>query len=277
MSCKRFIASLLLLCIASFASAAEPKKVLLLSQKRDHPPASHEYHSGVHVLAKCLQGVPGLQVTVVNADEPCPEAPKLIDAADAIVLYLGEGGRWMQLDKKRLEAINKLAARGGGIVGLHWGIGAKDDKYVPRHVELMGGMHGGSDRKYVVKELDVRTVSRDHPINAGVDLKRLDDEYYYRLKFAKQGQVTPLLGNHHRRQRRDDRLGLRAARRRPLLRLRRHALSQELATRRLPPPRRARRPLDAQAARPQSGPAGRGHGRRPEDPRRPVGRRNDRD
>jgi type 1 glutamine amidotransferase len=192
-SCKRFIVAVLLFCFAAFASAAEPKKVLLLSQKRDHPPASHEYHSGVHVLAKCLQGVPGLQVTAANADEPCPDVPKLIDAADAVVLYLGEGGRWMQVDKQRLAAIDRLAARGGGIVGLHWGIGAKDDKYVPHHLELMGGMHGGSDRKYVVKELDVRTVHRDHPINAGVDLKRLDDEYYYRLKFAKQGKVTPLL------------------------------------------------------------------------------------
>lgn len=193
MPCKRLVASLLLLSFATLASAAEPKKVLLLSQKRDHPPGSHEYHSGVHVLAKILQGVPGLQVTMANADEPFPEGPKLIDAADAIVLFLGEGGRWMQLEPKRLEAVNRLAARGGGIVGLHWGIGAKADKYVPRHVELMGGMHGGSDRKYLVKELDVRTVNADHPINAGVELRRLDDEYYYRLKFAKQGKVTPLL------------------------------------------------------------------------------------
>jgi type 1 glutamine amidotransferase len=193
MSCKHFIVSLLLLSFAARASAAEPKKVLLLSQKRDHPPGSHEYHSGAQVLAKCLQGVPGLQVTVADADEPCPDGPKLINATDAVVLYVGEGGRWMQLDPKRLEAINRLTARGGGIIGLHWGIGAKEDKYVARHVELMGGMHGGADRKYVVKELDVQTINGDHPINAGVELKRLDDEYYYRLKFAKQGKVTPLL------------------------------------------------------------------------------------
>jgi hypothetical protein len=78
-------------------------------------------------------------------------------------------------------------------VGLHWGIGAKDDQYVARHLELMGGMHGGSDRKYVVTETDVQVVDRQHPITRGMDNVRLDDEYYYQLKFAKQGKLTPLL------------------------------------------------------------------------------------
>jgi len=194
MSYKRFCVSLaLVLAIVLSGLAAEPKKVLLLGQKRDHPAGSHEYMSGLHVLAKCLERVPELKTTIVKADEPWPEGPETIKQADAVVLYLGEGGRWMQLDPKRLEAISALAARGGGIVGLHWGIGAKDDKYVARHLELMGGMHGGSDRKYVVTESDVQIVDPQNPITRGVPNLRLDDEYYYQLKLAKQGTVTPLL------------------------------------------------------------------------------------
>ena len=139
----------------------------------------------------------------------------------------------------------------------------------------MGGMHGGSDRKYVVKELDVRTVNRDHPINAGVDLKRLDDEYYYRLKFAKQGKVTPLLettidGNAEtiawafERPDGGRSFGFGGMH---------YHKNWQIA--RLPPPRRPRHPLDPQAAGPQSGPAGRGHGRGFEDPRGTVGRSTD--
>ena len=180
------------LIVPAFA-ADEIKTVLLLGQKRDHPPASHEYYSGLNVLEKCLAGVPNLKTQIVVADEPCPAAPALIDKADGLVLYLGEGGRWMQRDEKRLKAVDALAARGGAIVGLHWGIGAKEDKYVARHIELMGGMHGGKDRKYVVTTADVKVAAGDHPIMAGVGDMRLDDEYYYTLKFAKQGKVTPLL------------------------------------------------------------------------------------
>ena len=177
------------------ASAASdgPKRVLLLSQKRDHPPQTHEYHSGVHVLRKCLESTPGLELTTHCADEPWPEGPDLIRQCDAIVLYLGEGGKWAQTDKKRWAAIQALAARGGGIVALHWAIGAKDDKYVPQYVNLLGGMHGGADRKYAFVETDVNVIAPQHPLMAGVELTRLKDEFYYRLKFAKQGTVTPLL------------------------------------------------------------------------------------
>ncbi|MFZ5833535.1 MAG: ThuA domain-containing protein, partial [Planctomycetota bacterium] len=157
------------------------------------PPETHEYYSGLHVLEKCLADVPNLKIVQVEADEPCPQAPELIDQADGIVLYLGEGGRWMQLEEKRREAVERLAARGGGIVGLHWGIGAKDDEYVPFHVKHMGGMHGGSDRTYVMTETDVKIVAPQHPIARDVHLSRLEDEYYYQLKFAKEGTVAPIL------------------------------------------------------------------------------------
>jgi hypothetical protein len=191
---KQWLGSLMLILFAAAGALAEkPKNVVLLGQKRDHPAGSHEYMSGLHVLAKCLEGVPNLRTKICNADEPCPDAPQWLQQADAIVLYLGEGGTWMQLEPKRAEAVDALAARGGGIVGIHLGIAAKKEKYIPRSLELLGGVHGGSDRKWVMTETDVQPVDRQHPILAGVEFSRLDDEYYYRLKFAKQGTLTPIL------------------------------------------------------------------------------------
>ncbi len=195
-----FVAAAAVTFCASVGLAAEagkppqPKQVLLLGMNRDHPPGTHEYMSGLRVLAKCLATVEAVQSTIVNVDQPWPEGNRLIaEQADAIVLYLGEGGRWMQSDPQRLAAIRKLAARGGGIVGLHWGIGAKDDKYVPGHLELMGGMHGGADRKYTITTTQITIVNRQHPIAAGLRDIRLHDEYYYQLKFATRGKVTPLV------------------------------------------------------------------------------------
>lgn len=177
------------------AEGKPPARVLLLGQKRDHPPGTHEYVPGLRVVEKCLRRVGGLEVTVLDVTGPWPDGPERLAQADGIVLYLGEGGKWMQEDPQRWKAVQALAARGGAIVGLHWGIGAKEDRYVPGHLAMMGGMHGGSDRKYVFTETTVTLVAPDHPIARGVEPRefRLNDEFYYRLKFAAEGKVTPIL------------------------------------------------------------------------------------
>jgi len=194
MSGKKIAASLLLvLSAAALARAEGPKKVLLLGQKRDHPPQTHEYMAGLHVLKQSLRGVDGLKLEIHQADEPWPEGPELLKDADGVVLFLGEGSQWEQVDPRRLKALQELAARGGAIVGLHWAIGGKDAKYIPRHLELLGGCHGGDDRKYTLVETDLKVVDRQHPITFGIDDFRLDDEYYYQLKFAKKGKIQPLL------------------------------------------------------------------------------------
>ncbi len=188
------VAALIVAGFAAFAAAAEEKHVLVLAQARDHPPETHEYRAGARIIAELLEGLPGIRVTVADADEPFPEGPALLDTADAVVLFLGEGARWMQLDAERLAAIERLAERGGGIVELHWGIGARDGRYVERHLELMGGCHGGDDRQYILCETTVRVAQPRHPVTYGIDeVFRLDDEYYYRLKFAREGRVVPLL------------------------------------------------------------------------------------
>lgn len=183
---------LVILVIAATASAAAPKRVLLLGQKRDHPPETHEYLSGLHVLQKCLRSVPGLESKLLRVDGPWADGPEQLAHADAIVLYLGEGGRWVQEDERRLAAIRALAARGGGIVALHWAVGARDAKYIPEFVALLGGMHGGPDRKYTFVETDITVLNRQHPIVRGVEVTRLKDEFYYRLKLADKGRLVPL-------------------------------------------------------------------------------------
>ncbi|OHB66578.1 MAG: hypothetical protein A2V70_16155 [Planctomycetes bacterium RBG_13_63_9] len=60
-------------------------------------------------------------------------------------------------------------------------------------MELVGGCHGGGDRKYVITETDLKIVDPEHPIVFGMEDLQLGDEYYYRLKFATKGTVRPLL------------------------------------------------------------------------------------
>jgi hypothetical protein len=185
-------------CAAHGSAAAEqkaPKRVLLLGQGPDgHPRATHEYFAGLRIVKKCLDGVEGLEAVLVDADEPFRSGPELLDKADGAVLFLSEGARWLQQDEARLAAFERLAARGGGLVALHWGMGCRDAQYVEKYVKLFGGCHGGPDRKYAVVTVATEIAEPKHPVMTGVAPLTLEDEFYYRLKLARpEGSVVPLL------------------------------------------------------------------------------------
>jgi hypothetical protein len=172
-----------------------PAKLLLVGQGPDgHPPQSHEYLAGLKILEKCLHGVPGLEIMTVRADEPWREGPELIGRADGVVLFLAEGARWMNHDPKRREALARMAARKGGIVVLHWAMGTKDARHIDGCLRLLGGCHGGPDRKYKVLETEAILADPKHPVAAGIERFRVRDEFYYRLKFVKPEEtISPIL------------------------------------------------------------------------------------
>ena len=184
-----------LLCVLPGTSRAEnpPKKVLLIGQQRDHPPGAHQYMAGLRVLAKGLERCPDLEVSIMQADEPWPEGPRALGNVDCLVLSLGQGGRWIQNDPPRLAAIQQLADNDTGIVAIHWAIGAQDGKYITPYREMIGGVHGGEDRKYIFTESDLVPLAPRHPVMTGVPGLKIKDEWYYQLKMSPQGQVVPLL------------------------------------------------------------------------------------
>ena len=77
-------------------------------------------------------------------------------------------------------------------MALHWAMGTKDADNIGPALELLGGCHGGPDRKYKVLEAWAKVADPKHPVTAGVKDFRVKDEFYYRLKFASSG-VRPLL------------------------------------------------------------------------------------
>jgi hypothetical protein len=166
--------------------AAQPKKLLLVGQSPDnHPRGTHEYTASVELMAKLLEPNKELAIQVVNGDEPWTEGPELLAKADGVVIFLSEGARWLQAAPRRYEAFERLAARGGGLVTLHWAMGTREAAPIEPFLKLFGGCHGGADRKYQVVETLLHVANRQHLIAAGLDDFRIHDEFYYRLKFVK--------------------------------------------------------------------------------------------
>ncbi len=183
-----------LLCSGVQTEAAEPKRLLLVGQGPDgHPAATHEFMAGLKVIEKSLAEVEDIKVTTVRADEPWREGPQLLKEADGVVLYVSQGARWMQTDAGLYDAFTAFAARGGGLVALHWSVGAKDAKYIEGQVKLLGGSRGGPQRKYTVADFDLRLPTPDHPMVRGIKPFAIHDELYYRLDFlpgAIEGKLT---------------------------------------------------------------------------------------
>ncbi|MBI3880689.1 MAG: ThuA domain-containing protein [Verrucomicrobia bacterium] len=184
----------LLFCLATagaFAADAKPRRLLIVGQGPDgHPPTTHEFMPGAKVLAELLKPFPEIQTTIANADEPWPEGPKLIDAADGIAMFVTQGAQWMQDDPARRAALKRLAARGGAVIALHWSVGAKDAKYIQGQLDLLGGTRGGEQRKYQKLEVELKRADPKHPILSGLGDFKVFDEFYYALD--RSPGITPL-------------------------------------------------------------------------------------
>ena len=175
-----------------------PKRVLLLGQRPDtHPKTTHEYMAGIRLIARFLNDFGNYQVVIEQADDPWNDGPELLDGADAAVLFLTEGAKWVSEKKERLAAFQRLAKRGGGLSALHWGLGTREAPPVADFVSLFGGCHGGPDRKYKVDDFRLTPSSKHHPITSVIQPFEVHDEFYYALKFpAKRPGLTLLINTH---------------------------------------------------------------------------------
>jgi len=182
-----------IICTAcAFAAEPAPVRLLIVGQSPDgHPPTTHEFMPGANVTAELLKPFPEIKTTVVNADEPFADGPKLIDACDGIVMWVTQGAQWMQIDPARHAALKRLAERGGAIIALHWSVGAKDGRYIQGQLDLLGATRGGEQRKYQKLAAVMKRPDPSHPILKGIGDIKAYDEFYYALD--RVPGITPLL------------------------------------------------------------------------------------
>ena len=190
---KRFlnILSLLIpLIIATQAQAAD-KKIVFIAGVPSHGPGDHEHRAGCLLLAKCLQGVPG--VTSVVYSNGWPSDVKAFDNAAAVVIYADGGDGHPAIKPERLKILSDLAKKGVGMGCLHYAVEVPKDKGGQEFLQLIGGyfeMFWSVNPHWVAEFKTLPT----HPITRGAAPFKIMDEWYYHMRFPEgMKNVTPIL------------------------------------------------------------------------------------
>lgn len=165
-------------------------RIVILAGSFSKGGGEHEYFAGSVILSNLLKQTPG--VAPVLASDGWPKNEKILENARAIVFYMDGGGKQPVLAPGRLELIERLAAKGVGLVHLHQIIDYPK-AYTDRLLPLIGGVWvpGAGARGHWDGDF---AGFAEHPITRGVVPFKENDGFIYKLKFTDGLRgITPLL------------------------------------------------------------------------------------
>jgi enterochelin esterase family protein len=182
---------------AELASAAQEttprsdakKRVIFLAGRPSHGYGAHEHYAGCKLLADALNALPNVEATVYR--NGWPDDASALEKADTIVVYCDGANGHMLND--HLDEVDRLMKRGVGLVCIHFAVevtkGAPGDAF-------LAWIGGYFEMFYSVNPHWVANFAQlpDHPITRGVSPFKIDDEWYYHMRFRPNLQnVTPIL------------------------------------------------------------------------------------
>jgi type 1 glutamine amidotransferase len=182
---------------AGVAAAAAPKKIVLIAGVvGSHGPGEHEYLKAMRLFEHSLTTSPNLgPVRVEVHKNGWPENQATLDDADAIVFYSDgadhAGVTAPFLTPERLAVLDAQAARGCGLVALHYST-ILPRRGQERWLRFFGGYFNfesgpppkGWHSRIRFATSSPRLATPQHPVSRGVRPFEVREEYYYNLRFA---------------------------------------------------------------------------------------------
>ncbi|MDB4368095.1 ThuA domain-containing protein, partial [Mariniblastus sp.] len=172
---------------------SEKTKIIFISGKPSHGKMEHEHRAGNMILAKALNDS-GLNVDAQLVPHyGYPKDTSLLDDASTIVVF-STGHRGHTL-KSHLDEFDELMKKGIGVVMIHWATEAEKGKAGEKFLDWMGGF---CDLNWSVNPHWKPNFTQfpNHPVSNGVEPFRVDDEWYYHMRFRdKMEGVTPILSD----------------------------------------------------------------------------------
>lgn len=190
----RTLATLLLLSLIAFApnaGRAEDKKIVMIAGKPSHGPGEHEHRAGLLLFQKCLGGFPGVTVEVCSNGWPADSA--VLKGAAAVVIYSDGGPGHPALQADHLQQLGVLIRQGVGLACIHYAVEPTMEKGQSEFLDWIGGCFEINRSVNPHWEADFKTLP-GHPIARGVKPFKLDDEWYFNMRFRDgTNGVTPIL------------------------------------------------------------------------------------
>ena len=191
---KRILVAFLFLALfagaLSTATAAD-RKVIFIAGRISHGPGEHEHRAGCLLLQKCLSPVPGLITEVYTNGWPADD--KVLESADAVIIYSDGGGSHPALQAQRLQTLDGLMKRGVGLGCIHYAVEPTKEKGEREFLEWIGGCF---EINYSVNphwEAEFKELP-NHPVTRGVKPFKTRDEWYFNMRFREDMRdVTGIL------------------------------------------------------------------------------------
>lgn len=180
MTRRLFLALGLSLTFAISAGAAEKAKIVLIAGNPSHGPGDHEFNAGVMLLAKCLQGVEGVEPVVVKGGWPKDES--VFEGAKSVVFFMDGGGGHPIIQEGHLTTIQQMMEKGVGIACMHYAVEIPKGEPGDKFLDWMGGYYESGFSTNPHWTADIKSLPT-HPITRGVKPFAVKDEWYYNIRF----------------------------------------------------------------------------------------------
>lgn len=186
--------SIVSVCLCSLALGSLPtfgqsKRVLFIAGEPSHGWNKHEFPAGCALLASCLDrsGLP-VETEVVNG---WPDDPAKLANADAIVIY--SDGNEQHVARGQAAILEELYEKGIGFAVLHYALEPGEPELDAFLESAIGGYFKVDWSVNPVWTLESPQFAT-HPINSGIEDIKLEDEWYYHMKFKSgSARITHLL------------------------------------------------------------------------------------
>jgi len=161
-----------------------PKKVALIAGRPSHGYGAHEHRAGCMLLAEALNAADiGVEASVYTGGWPDDES--VLDDVDSIVIYCDGGGR--HPFNSRLDRLQQIQNRGVGLVCLHYGVEVPKGDSGEAFLNWTGG-YFEADWSVNPHWTGEFSDFPEHPITKGVQPFRINDEWYYHMRFTDEAQ-----------------------------------------------------------------------------------------
>jgi type 1 glutamine amidotransferase len=185
-----FLATVIAFFVVGSSWAAD-KKVIFIAGRPSHGPGQHEHRAGCLLLQKSLSNVPGI-ASVVHSNG-WPQTADAFDDAAAIIIYSDGGGGHPAIKDDRLKTLGSLMKNGVGLGCIHYAVEVPKDKGGPELLNWIGGYFETFWSVNPHWDADVTNLP-EHPVTRGVKPFKINDEWYYHMRFPEgMKNVTPIL------------------------------------------------------------------------------------